>query len=86
MIVRGTMRLKPQEEDVRGLKEDDYDSIALTQEDGWDELCDLNIPPGEVNGADISLPVEEDYHVSLQLMTLKRLWQIVQNLAIIIMR
>ena len=53
------MRLKPQEEDVSGLK-DDYDSIALMQEDGCDDLCDLNIPPGEVNGADIPLQEEEE--------------------------
>ena len=86
MIALDTMSHKPQEKDVSGLKEDDYDSIFFTQEDGWDELCDLNIPPEEVNDADISLSVEEDYHVSLQLVTLERLWQIVQNLAIIIIK
>ena len=59
MLVRDIMKLKPQEDDTRGLSEGDYDSITLMQEDRFDELCYLSIPP-VVDGADVVSPDDED--------------------------
>ena len=59
-IVRDIMRLKPKAEEFAGITEDQFDSVSLMQEDGGDELCDLNIPQGESSAANVPLPDDDD--------------------------
>ena len=67
MCKQDLMKLKPRAEEFSGITEDQYDSVSLMQEDGSDELCDLNIPAGDINAASVPLPDDDvDYlHVSL---------------------
>ena len=59
IIVHYSLILKQQNE-FSGLKEEQYDSVALMQEDGSDELCDLNITAGKSSGASLPLPDADD--------------------------
>ena len=60
LLIRDMMKMKPQAGEFNGLTEEMYDSVSLMQEDGSDELCDLNIPAGEMASASAPLPDDDD--------------------------
>ena len=60
LVVRDIMKLRPKADEFVGISEDQFDSVSLMQEDGGDELCDLNVPPGETSGTSVPLPEDDD--------------------------
>ena len=57
------MKLEPKE-DTAGIDSDGYDDIALLQQDGNDELCDLSKPPG-LQPSEVPLPEDDDKNLLL---------------------